>query len=339
MITILGGGVAGAALARALACRGRRDVVVFDPRQPGAGSTGRALGGFRTQHGSELNIRLSLLSWPFFEARRDTVRFQAHGYLYLAETEAAARELARRAELQQGLGLPIEHPEPRALLPFLSDGDLHGSNFCTLDGLYLPALVLECLVAEAQEAGASFRYGVTAGSDDLEAELVVVAAGTWSREVGRRLGVQLAVEPLERGVFQVGPFDWLPERVPMTLEAGSGYHFREREGRLLVMGPGEQGEWEHFRRWLELRAPRAAAERPEAHWSGEYEMTFDQHPLLGPTERPGVWAMCGFSGHGVMHSPAAAEGLAAMILGDTPPLDLSALSPLRTEPLLDATQL
>jgi sarcosine oxidase subunit beta len=339
VITILGGGVAGAALARALACRGRRDVVVFDPRQRGAGSTGRALGGFRTQHGSELNVRLSLLSRPFFEARRDSVRFQAHGYLYLAETAAAAEELARRAELQLGLGLPIEHPEPRSLLPFLADGDLHGTNFCALDGLYLPALVLECMVAEAQEAGAMFRYGVEAGPDDLDGELVVVAAGAWSREVGRRLGVELAVEPLERGVFQVGPFDWLPERVPMTLEAGSGYHFRERDGRLLVMGPGGQGEWEHFRRWLELRAPQAAVERPEAHWSGEYEMTFDQHPLLGLTERPGVWAMCGFSGHGLMHSPAAAEAVAAMILGETPVIDLSALSPLRTEPLLDTTQL
>jgi glycine/D-amino acid oxidase-like deaminating enzyme len=40
-----------------------------------------------------------------------------------------------------------------------------------------------------------------------------------------------------------------------------------------------------------------------------------------------------------MHSPTVADCLAAMILGDTPPIDLSALSPLREEALVDGTQL
>ncbi len=68
-------------------------------------------------------------------------------------------------------------------------------------------------------------------------------------------------------------------------------------------------------------------------------MTFDQHPLVGQTARPGVWASCGFSGHGVMHAPAVTESLAAMILGQTPSVDISAFSPLRTEPLVDFTQM
>ena len=71
MITILGGGVAGAALARALALRGRKDVVLFDPRPLGTGSTSKAFGGFRTQQGNPLNIQLSLASRPFFESRAD----------------------------------------------------------------------------------------------------------------------------------------------------------------------------------------------------------------------------------------------------------------------------
>jgi sarcosine oxidase subunit beta len=125
----------------------------------------------------------------------------------------------------------------------------------------------------------------------------------------------------------------------MTLEAGSGYHFREREGQLWVMGPGDQHSWDHFRAWLELRVPAAALPEPAGHWTGSYEVTFDHHALVGQTERPDVWACCGFSGHGVMQSPAVGASLAAMILGETPPLDISALSPLRTEPLIDRTQL
>ena len=130
-----------------------------------------------------------------------------------------------------------------------------------------------------------------------------------------------------------------PQNMLVALDAGSGYHFREREGSLLVMGPGDPHEWAHHREWLQRRLPRAAVERPEAHWTGYYEVTFDHHPLVGQTERPGVWAMCGFSGHGVMHSPSTADCLAAMILGDSPPIDVSALSPGRTEALVDPTQL
>jgi sarcosine oxidase subunit beta len=339
VITILGGGVAGAALAWALARRGRKDVVVLDPRPLGSGSTGKAFGGFRTQQGTPLNIALSLASRPFFAARADRVGFHPVGYLYLAETPGAAAELARRAELQRREGLPIEHPEPHSVFPELEVGDVLATNYCALDGVYLPQRVLACLVEEARGAGADVRYESAPAPADLEAEAVVVCAGIWSREVGESLGVRLDVSPVERGIFQVGPFDWLRPDTRVALDAGSGYHLRERDGRLLVIGPGDPHEWAHHREWLARRLPRAALEQPEAHWTGYYEVTFDHHPLVGRTERDGVWAMCGFSGHGVMHSPATGDCLAAMILGDSPPLDVSALSPLRTEALVDPTQL
>jgi sarcosine oxidase subunit beta len=340
VILVLGGGIAGASVAWALARRGHPRVVVHDPGQPLAGSTGRAAGGFRVQQGSRTNIELSFASRPFFSDRAEQILFQPNGYLYLAETEPVALELRRRAEFQREYGVPVEHPEPGSMLDFLKVDDIWEANFCRLDGLYLPALVYRAFVQEASEAGAEFRYGSAASTTDIAAaEAVVVAAGIWSRAVGQSLGVDLNVTPLERGVFQVGPFDWLGNRVPMTLDAGSGYHFREREGRLLVLFPGDQHAWEPVREWLSLRVPQAAVEKPEQHWTGYYEMSFDNHPLVGRTEREGVWASCGFSGHGVMHSPAVAESLAAMILGETPPLDISALDPLRKQGLVDMTQL
>ena len=341
MITVLGGGVAGASVAGALARRGRRDVTVYDRLPPGSGSTSRALGGFRTQHGSALNIELSLAARPWFALRAEQVGFQPHGYLYVAEDEAVAAELERRAELQRELGLPITHPEIPELVPFLDAGAYVAANFCALDGLYEPPLVHRVLVAEAEAAGAGFRWGEPAPAAALErSEVVVIAAGAWSSGVARELGVALDVRPVERAVWEVGRFEWLQGlRLPMTLEAGSGYHFRERGGSLLLMGPGDQAEWEHFRRWLERRAPAAAVERPAGHWTGSYEVTFDHHPLVGETARPGTWACCGFSGHGVMHSPAIGEALAAMILGETPVVDIRPLSPLRAEALVDLTQL
>jgi glycine/D-amino acid oxidase-like deaminating enzyme len=339
MVTILGAGVAGASLAWALAKRGRRDVVVFDPAPEPAGSTSKALGGFRTQHGSELNITLALAARGFFVKRAEYVHFQSNGYLYLAETPEAALELRRRADLQRACALPIEHPEPRDLVPWLDTKGIEGANYCSLDGLYVPLEVLGCYVEEARGLGVDFRPGTQAGSGDLAADVVVVACGVWSPEVGAKLGVTLAVEAVERGVFITGPYDWLGDKVPMTLEAGSGFHFRERDRRLWVMGPGDQKDWGRIRDWLAMRAPRAAVPEPAGYLAGNYEVTFDHHPLVGETSRPGVWSSCGFSGHGVMHSPAVADSLAAMINGDSPPIDIRSLSPLRTEPLVDPTQL
>jgi sarcosine oxidase, subunit beta len=69
-VAVIGGGVIGASLAWHLAARGRRDIVVLDrAAAPGAGSTGRATGGFRAQFGTAVNVRLSLL------AREKLLRF------------------------------------------------------------------------------------------------------------------------------------------------------------------------------------------------------------------------------------------------------------------------
>lgn len=341
MIAILGGGVVGAFLARALGAAGRRDVAVYDPAQPGEGSTGKALGGFRTQQGNRLNAALALASREYFARRADRIGFRPAGYLYVATSEAAARELDERARAQREWGVPIEHPPVAEKVPYARHDDVVATNFGPLDGLYLPPRVLACAIEEATELGVHFHYGHAAPAEDLlRAETVVVCAGARSAEVGRSLGVELAVRPEPRGVFQVGPFPWVKDTAPMLLEVESGFHFRERDGRLLVMAPYPPDDWPSHRERLLWRVPDAAGvDEPEARWTGDYEVTFDHHPLAGPTAQSRVWAMCGFSGHGVMQSPAVAASLAAMLVGATPPLDITALDPRRTVPLLDATQL
>jgi len=184
VISILGGGVAGAGLARAPDRRRRPDVVVFAPPPLGSGSTAGAMGEFRTQHGSTLNIKLSLAAREYFAVRAERIGFQANGYLYLADDEASVPELERRARLQRELGLPIEHPDPRTLVPFLEIAGIRAANYCTLDAVYEPLRLLRLMVEEARQLGADFRYGAEAAPADLEAEIVVVAAGRWSNEVG-----------------------------------------------------------------------------------------------------------------------------------------------------------
>ena len=57
-------------------------------------------------------------------------------------------------------------------------------------------------------------------------------------------------------------------------------------------------------------------------------MTPDHHPVLGPVAGiPGLWVAAGFSGHGVMHSPATGKIMADLILkGESDLVDASLLS-------------
>ena len=67
---------------------------------------------------------------------------------------------------------------------------------------------------------------------------------------------------------------------------------------------------------------------PKRAWAGLYEMTPDHHPVLGPVKSlPGFFLANGFSGHGVMHSPATGRVLSDLILeGKTDLIDSSLLS-------------
>ena len=57
-------------------------------------------------------------------------------------------------------------------------------------------------------------------------------------------------------------------------------------------------------------------------WAGLYDMTPDAHPIVGRVA-DGVYAACGFSGHGFMQSPAVGRALAELIVRGEPSIDLS----------------
>jgi len=61
-------------------------------------------------------------------------------------------------------------------------------------------------------------------------------------------------------------------------------------------------------------------------WAGLYEDTPDKHPILGPADAvEGFIVAAGFSGHGLMHAPAAGQLVAELVCGATPSLDISPL--------------
>src|SRR5690242_4347817 len=93
---VVGAGVIGASCAVHLAREGLRVLVVDRGREPGAGSTARATGGFRAQYATAINVRLSLLARARLRAFRDDTGvdpdFRPVGYLWLATTAAQLAE-------------------------------------------------------------------------------------------------------------------------------------------------------------------------------------------------------------------------------------------------------
>jgi glycine/D-amino acid oxidase-like deaminating enzyme len=335
-IVVAGAGAAGASIAYHLAELGAEDVVLCDRGSVAGGATAKAMGGVRQQFSTPAEVRLAQASIRFFE-ELGTPFFEQVGYLFLATTEAGLAELEERAELQRSLGVRVVAAE---LPEGVRAGDVVGAVACWADGLADPPAVARELVRRAAERGVEVREGEDASR--VDADEFVIAAGPWSAELGRALGVELPIRPLCRQLLATAPIAGLPADLPMVVESESGFHFRRREDRLVVAMTDPAPRWgfeevvdetlfdDRLGR-LVHRFPGAEGTRIERAWAGLYDMTPDAHPILGRVAE-GMYAACGFSGHGFMQSPAVGRVLAEEILGFSPSFDLS---PFRLERFAD----
>jgi sarcosine oxidase subunit beta len=170
--------------------------------------------------------------------------------------------------------------------------------------------------------------GVMTTRGHVSTRVVVNAAGPWAAEVARLAGSELPVEPLRRQLVPTEPFDGLPQRFPMIIDMSTGFHFR-REGKGILLAWNDPEETPGFKTdfdpgFVEKILTRAASRvpclaeaevNPRRAWAGLYEMTPDHHAIIGPSaDVGGLYFVNGFSGHGVMHSPASGRVTADLIL-------------------------
>ena len=318
----------GASIAFHLASLGARDVVLADRQGIAAGATSKAMGGVRQQFSTAAEVRLAQASIRFFEELGPPL-FEQVGYLFVATTEKGLAELEERRELQAELGVPVERVDP-SFVEGLRTDDVLGAVNCVTDGVADPPAVTRELVRRALKLGLELREGTDAA--ELDADVLVIACGPWSAEVAAKRGVALPIRPLCRQLLETGGLE-LPDDLPMVLEAETGFHFRRRGDKLVLAMSDPEPRWGFEERVdesliddrlarLHRRYPAAADATIERSWAGLYDMTPDAHPILGEIT-DGVFAACGFSGHGFMQSPAVGRALAEEILGETPSLDLS----------------
>lgn len=361
-VVVVGGGAVGVSAAYHVAAAGAGRVLLLERADAlGTGSTGACAGGFRSQFSSEVNVRLSRASVPmivgFAEEHGLPLDVWQHGYLFLVRREALWSRFLAAVQVQRSLGVEVEVLEPdraEELVPGISLEGVVGATFGPRDGIADPSGLTNGYATLARRAGAEIRTGVEAlavrvtdgavqgvrtSDGDVDAPVVVDAAGPWGAALAATAGVDLPLEPIPRNVVTTGPFPGVPERRTLVIDAETSFYFH-REGAGVLMGMGASTERPSFdtspdeRFITEEVLPTAVRVFPpvaeaglERTWAGLYEMTPDRHPVLGPA--PGVrgfYLANGFSGHGFQHAPVIGRLLAEMIVeGRATTVDVSSL--------------
>jgi glycine oxidase len=359
-IVVVGGGIIGCAVAYELASRGAR-VQVFDPRGLGQGATRASAGVLAPYIEGHADALLALakcgldhydgfVSRVAADARR-RVEYRRSGTLQVACTEAQVAELSRasdrlaRARVSYSL---LRVGEVRRLEPAL------GSAVSA--GVLLPeqGYVAVAAFVAALEAAAT-RHGVTFHTDPVEnikpatngvevrtasamvaADVVVVAAGSWSGRLSMTPALPPPVRPIRGQLLHVAFAEPPLSRVVWGARA---YLVPWLDGSLLIgatsedVGFDESATVDGVRRLLD-----AAGELlPGVHGArflgvrvGLRPSTADELPIIGPSSTMrGVYYATGHYRNGALLAPLTALMLADVILEGRGRTELSLVQPSR----------
>jgi glycine oxidase len=352
-VVVIGAGVIGLGIAWRLAARAA--VTVFDRGKAGAGASHAAAGMLaacaEAEPGEETLVALGRESqrrWPAFaeELERTTgvdVELRTEGTLVVALTADDQATIAHHLEFQRQLALPLEWlsaAATRAREPRLA-GKIAGALFSPEDHQVDNRKLAHALRIAAEQAGVDIRehqpvkeFVVQGGQargvvlndgTSVPADIVVLAAGAWSRGIGglppdRRPPVR----PI-KGQMLALRMDPAAPLLSHVLWAPGVYLVPRRDGRLIVGATVEEKGFDDtitaggLLTLLEAawRAIPAVEELPvDEIWVGHRPGSRDDAPILGPGPLAGLFYATGHHRNGILLAPVTADAMARLILDD-----------------------
>jgi sarcosine oxidase subunit beta len=356
-VLIIGGGVMGNAIAYHVARQGRQVLVVERSEEVASApaASWASAGGVRRQgrHLAEAKLAVEAIErWGTLEEELAAgVQYRRGGNLLLAETDAEAEQLVTFIREQQNLGFTdvrlVDRQELTALVPGLHAGVVAGS-YSPSDGQADPALTTRAFAAAAQRLGATYWKGTAVLAllaegervigartwrGEVQAEQVVLAAGAWSDELARTVGLRL---PIKTAALQMVLSTPVPQQVlhPVLSAVNRALSLKQVNDGSFLIGGGWPGDPTADRRSYTLREdsvkgnwqtacellPAVGQQRIARAWCGLEAESLDGLPFIGPiVALDGLMVAVGFSGHGFALAPAVGRAVAEQLIGRAAP--------------------
>jgi glycine oxidase len=365
-VVIVGGGVIGLSIARALALRDAGLVTVIEKGEFGREASWAAGGILAPQveaDSSDDFLKLACASrdlYPEFASAllKETgidIELDTTVTLYVAFSNEEEAEFRRRYEWQRTEGLEIEWltgHEARAIEPCISErvrcalrfpNDFQVENRRLVEALLISNGRLGVQLIGDREVRAvrvanDKVCGVEIGNEFLSAESVVVAAGAWSSSIDPSAIVQ--VEPV-RG--QMLCFRAEAGFARHVIYSSRGYLIPRRDGRLIAGSTSEHAGFDKsltdagvasIKTTAFEIAPGVASLPLVDSWSGLRPRSRDDLPILGFT--PEIEGLCYATGHyrnGILLAPITGELIADAVVSHTVSPLLSPFLPRRLRAL------
>jgi sarcosine oxidase subunit beta len=350
-VVVVGAGIMGLSIAYNLARHhGVRDVTILDRSYLCGGASGRNGGGVRAQWGSEANVRLMQESIricrDFAREMKINVWFRQGGYLFLVRTDERRRALEASVRVQNECGLMtrlLSPGEAKDIVPELDTNGILAASFNPDDGVVFPWPFLWGYAEAARQLGVEVSTftdvvgfetsgrridAVVTNRGKIRTHKVVNAAGAWSPEVARLVGVELPNRPRRHEICSSEPLKpWLS---PLVADLTNGLYFSQSTRGEIVGGvsndqapEGLDQRSSHrflalYGRALTKTCPILGSVKVLRQWAGFYDITPDQNPIVGQVDEiDDFFQVSGFMGHGFMMAPVIGKLLAQYIVERT----------------------
>ena len=357
-VVIVGGGVIGLSIARALALRGINDICLIERGTLGTESSFAAAGMLAPQaeanSGDELFELLTQSRdlYPNFaaELRDETgidIELDTTGTLYLAITEHDHEEIERRYEWQKRAGLLVEkltREDARVVEPCIAPNvlgalrfpsDIQVENRRLLSALVnsvaqLNVHIVNGVCVESLKNKSGRITGVQTSQGVIVCSTLILAAGAWTSFIDSRI----KVEPV-RG--QMVCLTAKPKLTRHVIYTPRGYVVPRQDGRLLAGSTSERagfakevtvgGVTTILRNAQEI-SPQLASLPIADTWAGLRPRAADGLPVLGPCgEIAGLIYATGHYRNGILLTPVTAELIARTVVDGFAPGLLTPFSP------------
>ena len=357
-VLVVGAGISGLFIAYSLARRGV-EVTIVEKEYPGAGSTGRCATGIRASFTSREHVELmkrSIELWREYsrgELGEHGLKYVESGYLWIARRVETLERLRELEKMQNSLGVPtkvVDASTVERLAPLIDASAVAGALYDPIAGKSYVFDTLRALLRVCRSMGVEMVVGKevtgfrvsnervveaqTSDGSSIRADYFVIAAGAESRELLKRLGIDVPIKNIPRHIVATEQFrevleplviDWDTPGAPYIVQVGDGAFLMGRDIEDEPEAPLYSERIDFYRAVLAPLTrlfPFLKRVRIVRYWIGYYVTTPDNHPVYGPI--PGIENLLvatGFSGHGYMLGPITGEIIAQWIVSGDPGIE------------------